>query len=302
MDGRPSERPSSHVVALTALALACFAGNSLLCRAALVARHIDATSFTVIRLVSGALVLSVLARGRSVDTSATERARWGSALALFAYAAPFSFAYLRLGAAIGALVLFGCVQATMIGVGIARGERPSTLAWVGIALALGGLALLTVPGKTAPNPLGAVMMAIAGAAWGVYSLRGRTSKDDPVVATSASFSRASLLALVLAGVVLPWSWSTGSFMPPSLRGVLLAVVSGAFASGVGYSLWYAALRHLTATRAAVLQLLVPIVAAVLAVLFLGETASARLVGAGLAIVGGVATATLARRAGPPARS
>jgi drug/metabolite transporter (DMT)-like permease len=273
-------------LALTALALACFAGNSLLCRLALADGHADAATFTAIRLTSGAVVLALLAARRNRETRGTG---WASAGALFGYAAPFSYAYLRLGAAMGALLLFASVQATMLGWGIARGERPSPLAWLGIAVAMAGLVGLTVPGRGAPDPLGALAMAFAGIAWGVYSLRGRLASGDPVVTTAASFARSVPLAAVLLAVAIP---AFGAHISP--RGVALAVASGALASGLGYSFWYAALPHLSATRAAVVQLLVPVIAAAGAVLWLGESVSARLVLTSGAILGGVALTIRAR--------
>ena len=276
-------------VLLTAVALACFAGNSLLCRLALAEGHVDATSFTAIRLVSGALVLAVLARGR--PRAATTRQSWVSALVLFAYAAPFSYAYLRLGAAMGALILFATVQATMIGWGVALGERPRPLAWVGIATAMGGLLVLTVPGRSAPDPVGAAAMAGAGVAWGIYSLRGRLAAGDPLVTTARSFLLSLPFAAALVACVSP-----GVGAHASTRGVLLAAASGGLASGIGYSVWYAALRHLTATRAAILQLLVPVLAAAGAVLLLGENVSNRLLLASAAILGGVAVTIRARSA------
>lgn len=277
---------------LTAIALTCFAGNSLLCRPALAGGNVDAATFTAVRLATGAAVLAFLARGRRADDRSS-RAKWTSAAALFGYAAPFSYAYLRLGAAIGALILFASVQATMIGWGVRRGERPPPLAWIGIVIALGGLATLTVPGKSAPDPLGACVMALAGVAWGAYSLLGRVSQGDPVVTTASSFSRAApiagLMLLVLAPVL-------GVHASP--RGIALAATSGALASGVGYSVWYAALRHLSTTRAAVLQLLVPVISAAGAVALLGESVSARLVGTSAAILGGVALTIRARARAP----
>lgn len=273
---------------LTALALACFAGNSLLCRLALVDGDIDAASFTVVRLVSGALMLAVLA-ARRARVAPVGSGSWMSAAALVAYAVPFSYAYLRLGAAMGALILFALVQVTMIGWGVARGERPSALAWLGIAAALAGLVGLTVPGQGAPDPLGAAGMAGAGIAWGVYSLRGRLSAGDPVATTAASFARALPLVATL-GVVAVATGATHA----SSRGLWLAVASGALASGVGYAVWYAALPSLTATRAAVLQLLVPILAAAGAIAWLDESVSTRFLVAGGAILGGVALTVRAR--------
>jgi len=206
----------------------------------------------------------------------------GSALALFAYAAPFSFAYLELGAGVGALVLFASVQLTMIGSGIVQGERPSVLAWLGLMIAALGLAGLTLRGAGAPDPASTFLMVLAGASWGVYSLRGRRAGLDPLAATASNFIRTVPLALALAAAM---ALTRGVVVSP--RGALLALVSGVFASGLGYSIWYLALPHLTATRAAALQLLVPILGATAAVAFLGEALSLRLLASGAAILGGV---------------
>jgi drug/metabolite transporter (DMT)-like permease len=273
---------------LTAAALACFAANSLLCRLALARGAIDPAAFTGLRMASGALVLWLLALQRRGARPARPWS-WLSAAALFAYAAPFSYAYVSLGAGVGALVLFGVVQATMIGWGLARGDRPGPLLWLGLAIALVGLVVLAAPGARAPDPVGLASMAIAGAAWGVYTLRGRTSGVDPVVANAAAFARTvPVAAALVAGAAF-----TGR-LSGSPRGALLAIASGALASGVGYALWYAALRGLTVARAAVLQLLVPILAAAGGVLLLGEVASLRLLAAGAAILGGVALAIAGR--------
>jgi drug/metabolite transporter (DMT)-like permease len=272
--------PLPRTALLTAAALFCFAGNSLLCRLALADGSIDATLFTAIRLASGAIVLFVLARGRPREASA--RPAWASAGALFAYAAPFAYAYLRLGAAMGALILFASVQVTMIGWGVVRGERPRALAWLGIVVAIAGLVVLTVPGRSAPDPLGTAAMAMAGVAWGVYSLRGRGAPGDPVVTTSISFARTLPFAGAMLAIAAP---VLGVHASP--RGILLAIASGGLASGVGYSIWYAALRSLTATRAAITQLLVPILAAGGAIVMLGESVSTRLLLATAAILGGI---------------
>lgn len=275
-------------LSFTMLALAGFAANSLLARAALAGggRLIDAASFTAVRLVSGAVVLALLLRARRGGGG--RKGSWGSALALFAYAAGFSLSYVRIGAGVGALLLFGCVQATMLGTGLVRGERPHGLEWAGLLLALGGLVGLTAPGATAPDALGAVLMAGAGVAWGVYSLRGRGS-TDPLAVTADNFLRSVPLAVGLSAV------SALALEAPRATptGLVLAVASGAVASGVGYSLWYAALPHLTATRAAIVQLSVPVLAAAGGVLLLGERLTARLVGAGAALLGGVLLALLA---------
>ncbi len=269
-------------------ALVGFAANSLLCRAALGARAIDAWSFTGVRLVSGALVLFVLTRVTSKSRGEeSSGGSWASAAALFTYAAAFSLAYLRLSTGVGALVLFATVQATMIGVGIFRGERPSGGEWVGLAIAFAGLVLLTLPGAVAPDPVGVALMSLAGAAWGIYSLRGRASRS-PLAATAANFARS--VPMALAGLAIGWSSAHASS-----RGVWLAATSGAVASGLGYSLWYLALPGLTATRAAVIQLTVPVLAAFAGVLVLGESIRARLAIAGAMILGGVAIAVLRKR-------
>lgn len=276
------------VALLTAAALVCFAANSLLCRLALARGAIDPAAFTGIRLASGALVLALLALGRPGERPAPASA-WSSAAALFAYAAPFSYAYLTLGAGVGALVLFAVVQATMIGWGIVRGDRPRPLVWLGLAVALAGLVGLTAPGARAPDPLGVAAMAVAGAAWAIYTLRGRGGAIDPVVANAAGFARSLPMAAALVAIA-----GAAGHLSAAPDGILLAVASGALASGVGYALWYGALRGLTVTRAAILQLLVPVLAAAGGVLLLGEPATLRLAVAGGAILGGVALAIRAR--------
>lgn len=264
----------------TALALSCFAGNSLLCRLALATREVDAATFTVLRLLTGSAVLTLLAI-RSLR-GALGRSSLLAGAALFAYAAPFSYAYLQLGAALGALVLFGSVQMTMLGWSIFKGERPRALAWLGMALAFAGLVGLTLPGRAAPGLGGTAAMLLAGGAWGVYSLRGRRAKVSPVPATAANF----LCSLPWAAALL--ALGPRSALHVSARGALLAAISGAVTSGLGYALWYAALPALSALRAAVLQLLVPVLAACGAIAFLGEQPSLRLAFSGSAILGGVA--------------
>ena len=268
------------VALAAALALVGFAGNSLLCRLALRSGEIDAATFTGVRLATGALALWLLARRPGGS--------WLSALALFAYAAPFSFAYLRLGAGVGAFILFASVQATMLGSAIASGERPGARVWLGLAIAVGGLVALTLPGAAAPDPLGSALMIVAGIAWGVYSLRGR-GVADPLAATAGNFARTLPLAALLVAATL-----TQAPLSASPRGLALAAASGALASGVGYSLWYAALRVIRATTAAVLQLVVPVLAAAAAVALLGEPATLRLVLSGAAITAGVALALTPR--------
>jgi drug/metabolite transporter (DMT)-like permease len=267
----------ARVLALTSLAMIAFAGNSLLCRLALRNAHVDAASFTTIRLASGAVVLWLIARLRSRGQAGG--GNWISALALLAYAAGFSWAYLRLPAATGALLLFGAVQATMIGDGLRRGERLHGSQLLGLVLAFGGLVGLLLPGLSAPPPGSALLMLGAGVAWGVYSLRGREA-GDPVRVTAGNFLRAVPIAVVLSVVTL----SRASL---DRTGVLYAMASGALASGLGYAIWYTALPALSSTQAATVQLSVPVLAALGAIVFLGEPLTLRLVLASVAILGGI---------------
>lgn len=269
---------SIRTVALTSVAMIAFAGNSLLCRVALRETDIDAASFTSIRLVSGALTLWLLVELR--NGKAVGRGSWGSALALFTYAAAFSFAYLGLSAAMGALLLFGAVQATMISHGLIMGERMRRLQWVGFVLAFAGLIGLLLPGLTAPPLLSSGLMLSAGVAWGVYSLRGKGA-GDPTRVTAGNFARAVPFALVLS-VVMAGNVSL------DVPGAGYAIASGAIASGMGYAVWYMALPLLKATSAATIQLSVPVLAAVGGVVLLSEPLSWRLVIAAVAILGGIA--------------
>jgi drug/metabolite transporter (DMT)-like permease len=284
-------------VALTLLALVAFASNSLLTRLALGTHQIDAAGFTAIRLGAGAVMLVALVVGQTRSWSAMKGSSAAGPLALFAYAAPFSFAYLRIGAAVGALVLFGVVQLTMIGYGIARGERPSAMMWLGLVLAAAGLALLTVPSVTRPDPLGVLLMAIAGVAWAVYTLVGRGT-PDPLAANARSFLWSAPLAIALVVLVIAMRGDA----PPSGRGIVLALVSGAVTSGLGYAIWYRALPSLTVTQAAVAQLSVPVIAALGAVAVLGEAVSSRLVVAGAMVLSGVGLVLSARARQPRPQS
>ena len=276
---------------LTTIAMLAFAANSLLCRLALQHASIDPASFGSVRLVSGALVLAVIVRLRS-SAPVAARTDWLAASMLWAYVAGFSFAYVTLAAGTGALILFGAVQLTMFSVGLYRGERFSAAAWAGLSLAVGGLIYLVSPGIAAPAPLGAALMAAAGIAWGIYSLRGRNA-GEPVAATASNFLRAAPMALLLS--LLLASRAHGS-----VEGVALAVASGAVTSGLGYVVWYAALPRLTALRAATVQLAVPPIAAAGGVLLLGEAMSLRLVLASGAILGGILLVLFSRsRAATP---
>jgi drug/metabolite transporter (DMT)-like permease len=259
-----------------------FAGNSLLARLALRDTDIDAASFTGIRLVAGAFVLCLLAgaRRRSSARAFADKGSWLSAAALFVYAAGFSFAYIGLAAGTGALVLFGAVQATMIGWGLWCGERLRPLQWVGFVVAFAGLFGLLLPGVSAPPPGSSLLMLVAGIAWGIYSLRARGA-GDPTLVTAGNFARAVPFALVLSGMMFAQMQLDGP-------GVGYAVASGAITSALGYAIWYMALPALNAATAASVQLSVPVIAAIAGVLFLSEPLTLRLLLAGLAILGGIA--------------
>jgi drug/metabolite transporter (DMT)-like permease len=286
-------------------ALLAFSANSLLCRSALGDAAIDAASFTWIRLASGALGLAILIRLVAPDRSSfgvatppaaqgrrewPERTAWAAAAALVTYASAFSFAYLRLGAGTGALVLFATTQLTMIGGGLMSGERPRRREWLGVAIALLGLVALTTRGRTSPDPVGVALMALAGLGWGAYSLLGRTAAD-PIAANAMAFLRGGVLFTPFA--LLPLTART-----TTPRGIVLAALSGALASGLGYCLWYRALPHLSRVRAAAVQLSVPVITAAAGTLLLGEAVTLRLALSSAVILGGVALVMTSRR-GPP---
>jgi len=277
--------PQKQIALLTALAMIAFAGNSLLCRVALVHTGIDAATFTSIRLLAGALVLWLIVSVKR--DRAGPAGSWTSAFALFAYAACFSFAYVSLSAATGALLLFGAVQTTMIGFGLWKGERLRGQQLAGLMLAVAGLLGLLLPGLSAPPPAAAALMLSAGVAWGVYSLRAKGAAD-PTRITAGNFVRAVPFAIALSAVMVARHSGDAA-------GIGLAIASGALASGVGYAVWYTALRGLNATTAATVQLSVPVLAAFGGIIFLGEAITLRLLLTSIAILGGIALITLAPR-------
>ncbi|CAN5864840.1 DMT family transporter [soil metagenome] len=270
------------IVFYTGFALVAFAFNSILCRLALGMNLIDAASFTTIRIVSGAVTLALIFLLIGKRNAETKNGNWLSAFFLFAYAICFSFAYNYLTTGMGALILFGCVQATMIIFALVKGERPNKLEWLGLLVAVAGLVYLVSPGLTAPPIFSAVLMALAGIAWGFYTLRGRGS-TNPLADTMGNFIRAVPFVFIAA---LPFI----NQIHLSKRGILFAVLSGAIASGIGYAVWYAALKFHTATRAAILQLSVPVLAAIGGVLLLSENINVRLLISALLILGGICTA------------
>lgn len=270
------------VFTLTLLAMLAFAGNSILCRLALRATPIDAATFTSIRIVSGAIMLGLITqiKGGSIKAGGN----WPSALALFIYAAGFSFAYIQLSAGTGALLLFGAVQVTMVGYGFWTGERLRKQQIAGFILALVGLVIFLLPGLSAPPLLSSGLMMAAGVAWGIYSLRGKTA-SNPMGMTAGNFLRAVPFTVGL-------SLSMVSDATLTITGCLYAVAAGAVTSGLGYTIWYTALKDLTATSAATVQLSVPVISAAGGILVLGENLTLRLVVASSAILGGIALAIL----------
>jgi drug/metabolite transporter (DMT)-like permease len=274
------------------LALLAFAGNSLLCRLALRADAIDPFAFTMVRLVAGALMLALL--GRLWRWTGSGRS-WMPAAWLATYALGFSWAYVRLDAGLGALLLFGCVQLTMLAAALRGRESLPPVFWIGTATAAAGVVWLVRPGGTAPAVDGVLSMAVAGFAWGRYSLAGR-GVTDPAASTRENFVRASVLAVVIipplaCGVATALARAEGAEVllgfGTTPRGFVLAAISGAITSGLGYVLWYAALRTMTASRAAALQLAVPVLTALLAVPMLGERPTARLAVASVLVLGGI---------------
>jgi drug/metabolite transporter (DMT)-like permease len=274
---RAAPKPA-RIFILTLLAMIAFAGNSLLCRAALKQTSIDAATFTFIRIFSGAAALWLIMKMRGAAWK--EAGNWSSALALFAYAAAFSFAYNSLSAGTGALLLFGAVQATMILWGFRRGERLHTIQIVGLVVAVTGLVVLLLPGLSAPPLSGSILMLGAGVAWGIYSLRGKAEKN-PVSSTAGNFLRAVPLAAIVSIMLLPWARL-------DRPGIGYAVISGAIASGLGYVIWYAALSGLRAASAATVQLSVPVLAATGGILLLSEPITLRYLFASIAVLGGIA--------------
>jgi drug/metabolite transporter (DMT)-like permease len=286
----------TRLAALTTLAMIAFAGNSLLCRVALKATAIDPATFTTVRIVAAAAVLWLIQRGRRVPQPPHTGGDWCAAFALFVYAAAFSFAYVGLAAGTGALLLFGAVQATMIGYALWSGERLQMRQWLGVVLALAGLVILVLPGLALPSlapPLASsLLMLAAGIAWGVYSLRGKRAAD-PAAATAGNFLRAAPFAVALSALSV---LSALGMLDAPMRapvsadraGIVYALISGALTSGLGYVIWYAALKELKASSAATVQLSVPLIAALGGIALLNEALSARLVASAVAILGGIA--------------
>lgn len=286
----PSARSAVRTAVLTCGALTCFACNSVLSREALGNGSIDAATFSAVRLLSGAAMMLALVWLQSPRKRPAIGGRWTAAVVMVLYAIPFSFAFNSLSAGTGALILFGTVQVTMVLAALAAGERPHRLEWLGLFVAVGGLMYLVSGGLETPSIAGALLMSLAGVCWGLYTLLGRGS-EQPLLDTAGNFVRTVPL-------VVWFLFLTPEVDPPALttRGLLLAMVCGAITSGVGYAIWYAALRGLTATRAATVQLAVPVLAALAGVLFQGEVISLQKAVSAVLILGGIGVAIAGRAA------
>lgn len=287
---------SIRTISLTLFALLAFAGNSVLCRLALAGATIDAGSFTFMRLASGLFVLVILLKVLPVQSSSSlnaslpvenqRKGSWLSASLLFLYAITFSYAYISLDTGIGALILFGAVQLTMVIYSIVKGTRLNVIEWFGLLVAFTGFVYLVIPTLTTPSLHGFLLMLVSGIAWAFYTLRGKTS-SSPLVDTSYNFLRTvPWLCVLLIGMVLASRMGLVDIHYTS-RGIVLAAISGGLASGLGYAVWYMALAGLSASRAAVVQLLVPIIASLGGVIFAGELLSMRLVISSLLVLGGI---------------
>ena len=273
-------------IILTGLALIAFAANSVLCRLALGNEAIDAASFTVVRLLSGVIVLFLIIRFTQKNTESSTNGSWAASLMLFLYAITFSYAYISLDTGTGALILFGSVQITMILLSLVSGTRLHYTEWVGVIIAFTGFVYLILPGVTTPSVVGFLLMAAAGIAWGIYTLKGRGSQN-PLMDTAYNFFRTIPLVILLTIITI-------SHANYSSEGVLLALLSGGITSGIGYTIWYIALGGLSVTQAAVLQLLVPVIAALGGVIFVSEAITERLTISAAMVLGGILIVVLGK--------
>jgi drug/metabolite transporter (DMT)-like permease len=293
MGSNLTNKPNSFLIKtilFTGLALIAFAANSVLCRLALGESAIDASTFTIVRLLAGAIVLTVIMSISKIksnsNTNSSTKGSWPASIALFIYGLTFSFAYVTLDTATGALILFGSVQIAMILMSIFSGNRLHISEWFGMAIAFTGFVYLILPGVTTPSVIGFLLMTVSGIAWGIYTLKGRGSKN-PIMDTAFNFLRTMPFVIILAIV-------TFKYAHYSSEGILLAVLSGSIASGIGYMIWYSALSGLSVTQAAVLQLLVPVIAAVGGIIFVSESISFRLTVSSAMILGGILMVVLGR--------
>ena len=277
------------------LSLFAFAANSVLCRLALADGLIDPASFTMWRLLSGAATLALLCFFRFFKTKNTSikmiwlEGSWLSALSLFIYAMGFSYAYVTLETGIGALILFGAVQLTLILFAVWAGQKLAVMEWFGLLVAFAGFAYLVFPTLSSPSLVGFILMTLAGIAWGLYTWRGKIS-SKPLFATTSNFVRTIPMLLIALAFI-----NTEGLKSASTEGIVLAVISGAFMSGLGYALWYAVLPHLSASLAAVLQLLVPVIATIGGVIFANESVTLHLILATSGVLGGVLLVVMGRK-------
>lgn len=278
---------------MTALALIAFAANSVLCRLALGENLIDAGSFTAVRLLSGALALFIVVSFQRKSSYESSNGSWAASVMLFVYAAAFSYAYVTLDTGTGALVLFGAVQITMVLWMMFKGKRLQPLEWMGLFLAFAGFVYLMLPSATTPSLLGFVLMVISGVAWGIYTVQGQGSKA-PLLDTAQNFKR----TIPFVAILFLLSFQAGYY---TSEGILYAVLSGAVASGAGYTIWYMALRDLQTIHAAVLQLLVPVLAALGGVLSVSEPITMSLVLSAVMILGGIMLVIIAKGNKKPTR-
>jgi len=272
------------------MALIAFAANSVLCRLALDVYQMDAGGFTVIRLLSGALVLFTIIHIRhrqqrnQIHFQFTKN--WFAACMLFTYATAFSFAYITLDTGVGALILFGSVQITMITYSIYTGNRLSIIEWVGLSMAFAGFIYLIYPDLSSPSAIGFLLMSISGIAWGFYTIQGKYTKTA-LFDTAQNFIKTLPFIAILALITLPQAQL-------NLQGILLALLSGGIASGIGYAIWYMALTGLSNSQAAVVQLAVPVIAAIGGAVFVSEEMTLRLIASVTMVLGGILTVILAR--------
>ncbi len=272
---------------LTAFALIAFAANSVLCRLALGEKAIDAASFTNIRLFSGAIVLLLILKLSSNQSQKSSKGNWLSGLMLFLYAVTFSYAYITLDTGTGALILFGSVQITIILISIISGHRLTIYEWLGVTIAFSGFVYLILPGVSSPSLIGFSLMTVAGIAWGIYTLKGKESKN-PLADTTFNFLRTIPFLMLLFVFTLQSSSYT-------IKGIILAIISGGITSGIGYTIWYMAIDGLTKIQTAVVQLLVPIIAAFGGVIFVAEKITVRLTLASFLVLGGILIVVLGRK-------
>jgi drug/metabolite transporter (DMT)-like permease len=270
----------------TCLALIAFAANSVLCRMALGEKTIDASGFTILRLLSGAIVLFIILKFKNKKNNNKSKGSWMASIMLFLYAITFSFAYLTLDTGTGALILFGSVQTTMILLSLISGDRLHITEWAGVTIAFLGFVYLILPAVTTPSVIGFLLMSVAGMAWGIYTLKGRSS-ESPMMDTAYNFIRSIPFIIILAILTIQNTHYTS-------EGILLAVLSGGLASSIGYVIWYKALGGLSAVQAAVVQLLVPAIAAFGGVIFISEIITLRLALSALMILGGILSVVLGR--------